>query len=71
MQTFRVLVHGRGLVVRRWWLFRWWLFRRRLGFYATHFVEAESAEQAGARALEALRGEPRLALVALPGWAFP
>jgi hypothetical protein len=60
MQTFKVLVHGRGMVVRRWWL-----FRRHLGFYATRFVDAESVEQAGARALEALRGEPRLALAAL------
>src|SRR5688572_14608083 len=60
MQTFKVLVHGRGLVVRRWWL-----FRRRLGFYATRFVDADSAEQAGARALDTLRGEPRLVVAAL------
>ena len=60
VQTFKVLVHGRGLVVRSWWL-----FRRRLGFYATRIVDAESAEQAGARAVDTLRGEPRLVLAAV------
>ena len=60
MQTFRVLVHGRGLIVRRWWL-----FRRRLGFYATRIVAAASPEEARARALESVRGEPRLALAAI------
>jgi len=39
MQTFRVLVRGDGLVVRRWLV-----FRRTLGFYATRYVSAKSAE---------------------------
>jgi hypothetical protein len=58
--TFKVLVHGRGLVVRHWWL-----FKRQLGFYATRFVVADTAEAAGAEAMEAIRGEPRLALAAI------
>ena len=58
--TFKVLVHGRRLVVRRWWL-----FRRRLGFYDTRFVVAENEENAAAGALESVRGEPRLALAAI------
>jgi len=60
MQTFRVLVRGRGLVVRRWYF-----LRRALDFYATRFVDADGPEAAGVRALETLRGEPRLALAAL------
>src|SRR5688500_1438339 len=60
MQTFKVLIHGRGLVVRRWWI-----FRRHLGFYVTCFVAANDAEEAQERALESVRGEPRLALAAL------
>lgn len=60
MLTFKVLVHGRGLVVRHWWI-----FRRRYGFYITRVVDAESAEQAAERAVESVRGEPRLALAAM------
>lgn len=60
MQTFKVIVHGQGLVVRRW-LF----FRRELGFYATRFVDAESVEAAGDRVLTELQGEPRLLMAAL------
>lgn len=60
MQTFRVLVHGRGMVIRRWYF-----WRRTLDCYATRFVEAEGPEAAGAQALKILRGEPRLAIAAL------
>ena len=60
MQTFRVLVHGRGMVIRRWYF-----LRRTLDLYATRFVEAEGPEAAGAGALNALRGEPGLAIAAL------
>ena len=60
MQTFRVVVHGRGMVVRRWLV-----FRRAVGFYATRFVEADSEAAAGARALSELRGEPRLVAAAI------
>ena len=60
MPTYKVLVHGRGLETRRWWI-----FTRRLGFYATHYVDAETVEDATARALQAVRGEPRLALTAI------
>jgi hypothetical protein len=60
MQTFRVLVRGRGMVIRRWFF-----FRRTLDLYATRFVEAEGPEAAGVGALEELRGEPRLAAAAL------
>jgi len=60
MQTFRVLVHGEGMVVRRWLV-----LRRTVGFYATRLVEAESDAAAGDRALSELRGDPRLALAAI------
>lgn len=60
MPTFRVIVHGQGLVIRHAWI-----FRRRLGFYATRIVNAESVEQAGRRALRHFRGDPGLAFAAL------
>ena len=60
MATFKVLVHGRGLVVRHWWI-----FRRRYGFYVPRVVDAENPEQAAERAIESVRGEPRLALAAM------
>ena len=60
MSTYRVQIHGQRLVVRRW-LF----FRKRLGFFATRYVDAPSADVAKVEALRALRGEPRLALPAL------
>ncbi len=60
MPSYRVLVRGEGLVVRRWLL-----FRRTLGFFATRFVTAPSREAAGEIALRELRGEPRLTLAAL------
>ena len=58
--TFKVLVHGRGLVVRHWWI-----FRRRYGFYVTRVLDAEDPEQAAERAIESVRGEPRLVLAAM------
>ena len=60
MATFRVLVHGHGLVLRRWLL-----FRQTVGFYATRFVEAESVDIARQRVLADLRGDPKLALSAI------
>jgi hypothetical protein len=60
MQNFRVLAHGQGMVVRRW-LF----FRRHVGFYATRFVEAATAEDAGAQVLAQLQGEARIILAAV------
>ena len=60
MPTFRVLVHGQGMVVRRWVF-----LRRTFDLYATRFVEAESVEAAGTRALTELRGESKLALAAI------
>jgi hypothetical protein len=60
MPTFKVLVHGRGLVVRRWWF-----FRRQYGFYVTRVVDADDANHAAERAIESVRGEPRLALAAM------
>ena len=60
MHTFRVLVRGEGLVVRRWLV-----FRRSLGFFATRFVTAASREAAGELALREVRAEPRLVLPAL------
>jgi hypothetical protein len=58
--TFRVLVRGERLVVRRWLI-----FRRTLGFYATRVVTAASREAAEQVALRELQGEPRLAIAAL------
>jgi hypothetical protein len=63
MLTFRVMVRGDGLVVRRWLI-----FRRTLGFFATRFVTATSPEAAAEAALIELRGEPHLALA---GFAAP
>jgi hypothetical protein len=60
MPIYRVLVHGEGLVVRRW-LF----WRRRLGLYATRYVDAADEVRAAKLALEQVRGEPRLAVAAL------
>jgi len=60
MPTYRVLVHGDGLVVRRW-LF----WRRRLGLYATRYVDAADEAHASEIALGQVRGEPRLAVAAL------
>ena len=60
MPTFRVVVHGRGLVVRRWWV-----FRRHVGFFATEFVDAESRVAAESLALDQVRSAPRLLLAAL------
>ena len=60
MQTYKVTVHGKGMLVRHW-IF----LRRELGFYATRFVDAESVEAAGAQALSQLRSEPRLLLLAI------
>ena len=60
MPTYKVLVHGRGLVVRHFWI-----FRRRYGFYVTRVVDAENPEQAAELAIESVRGEPRLVLAAM------
>jgi hypothetical protein len=60
MPTYRVLVHGDGLVIRRW-LF----WRRRLGLFVTRYVDATDEAGAAALALEQVRGEPRLALTAV------
>ena len=60
MPTYRVVVRGEGLVVRRWLL-----FRQTLGFFATRLVIAPSCEAAGEIALSQIRGEPRLPLAAL------
>src|SRR4051812_20435736 len=60
MTTFRVLVHGKGMIVRRWFV-----FRRTLDLYATRFVEADDPQSAGECALRELRGEARLAVAAL------
>jgi len=60
MPTYRVHIHGRRLIVRRW-LF----FRKQLGFYLTRYVDAPTAAVAEATALAKVRGEPRLVLVAI------
>src|SRR5262245_48385792 len=60
MAKYRVLVHGRGMEVRRWWF-----LRRRRGFYVTCYVEADGEAAAGEGAVAMLRGEPKLILSAL------
>jgi hypothetical protein len=60
LSAYRVLVHGDGIVLRRW-LF----WRGTMNFYATRFVRAESEAAAQERALESLCEEPRLLIAAL------
>ena len=60
MNVFRVLVHGRGMVVTRWWF-----FRRDVSFYATRFVTAADDATASVQALAAVRDEPRLLVSAV------
>ena len=60
MPKFRVLVHGRGLVLRRFFL-----WRRRFGFYVTCFVEADGAAGAKQAALDIVRDDPKLILASL------
>lgn len=57
MPKYRVLVHGTNFSTRRFLL-----IQRRLAFYTTCFVEAETTDEASRAATDLVRDDPRVLL---------